>query len=301
MKARHSRVFLFTLPFLIALAGCGDKFWDPTQVGRFRPVPAVNVILDSLGVAEETPSAWEEAEQPRPVDVMVLETDYILTPGDVVRISIFELLNEGEEFTNDYVVTETGKISIPEVGIIEAAGLTESQLEEEIKQILSPAVLKKPSVNAILMSSQRRTFSILGDGVPTPGRYTIPRYDFRLNEALAIAGGIRQFNVSFVYVARSVSGKEVISEPVEHITEPQKPLSPQQEMLEVIKPHAKRPWPTGKFVIAATELAGKNEQPEKEKLGDIALPEGFENVVDSNANWMEQADEILALQENRRP
>ena len=36
----------------IYLTGCGNKFFDPTQIGRFRPVPAVNVILDSLGVAE---------------------------------------------------------------------------------------------------------------------------------------------------------------------------------------------------------------------------------------------------------
>ena len=41
---------------LLVSSGCGNKFWDPTQVGRFRPVPAVNVILDSLGVADETPA-----------------------------------------------------------------------------------------------------------------------------------------------------------------------------------------------------------------------------------------------------
>jgi len=38
------------LLFLSLSSGCGNKFFDPTQVGRFRPVPAVNVILDSLGV-----------------------------------------------------------------------------------------------------------------------------------------------------------------------------------------------------------------------------------------------------------
>jgi len=52
------------LLFLSFSSGCGNKFFDPTQVGRFRPVPAVNVILDSLGVAEETPVAWEQAQEP---------------------------------------------------------------------------------------------------------------------------------------------------------------------------------------------------------------------------------------------
>jgi protein involved in polysaccharide export with SLBB domain len=57
-------------------------------------------------------------------------------------------------------------------------------------------------VTVTLMDSQQRTFSILGNGVPRPGRYLIPRYDFRLTDALATAGGPMQFNVSYVYVSR---------------------------------------------------------------------------------------------------
>ena len=82
----------------IYLTGCGNKFFDPTQIGRFRPVPAVNVILDSLGVAEEIPSVWQGAEEPRPIDVVAYETDYVFSPADIVRISIFELLQEGVQF-----------------------------------------------------------------------------------------------------------------------------------------------------------------------------------------------------------
>ena len=196
----------------LLLTGCGDKFWDPTQVGRFRPVPAVNVILDSLGVAEETPAAWETGEEPRPVDVIAYDTDYVFGPGDIVAISIFELFNEGTMYTAQLVVTETGKISIPDVGVIEAAGLTESQLEEEIKQILSPNIIKEPSVVVTLLQSQSKLFSILGSGVPKPGRYEIPRYDYRLTDALATAGGISQFNISYVYVSRPLTGQEITEE-----------------------------------------------------------------------------------------
>jgi len=122
----------------------------PSQVGRFRPVPAVNVILDSLGVAEETPVAWEGAEEPLPVDSMVTESDYVFMSGDVISVVIFELLQEGVQYANSYVVTETGKISIPEVGVIQAAGLTETQLEDKIRRILSPSILKEPSVAGTL-------------------------------------------------------------------------------------------------------------------------------------------------------
>jgi len=278
------------LIFCLLLSGCGNKFFDPAQIGRFRPVPAVNVILGSLGVAEEAPSAWEGAEDPRPIDVMVFETDYVFASGDIVRISIFELLTEGAPFERDYVVVETGRISIPEVGAVDAAGLTESQLEDEIRQILEPSILREPLVTVTLMSSQQRTFSISGNGVPIPGRYSIPRYDFRLLDAIAVAGGISQFNISDVYVSRSVTGKEAIAvlgtpdgEPIEtEVTElkviepevpgPKEPIKPEQEMLEIITPRAKGQRPLRKqgLVIASAEMITDKE------LAEAALPEGFE-------------------------
>jgi polysaccharide export outer membrane protein len=238
-----------------------------------------------LGVAEETPSAWVGAEDPRPIDVMVLETDYVFSPGDIVRISIFELLQEGQLFSNELPVTETGKISIPEVGVIPVAGLTESQLEEEIRDILEPSILKEPSVTVTLLTSQKRTFSILGQGVPRPDRYIVPRYDFRLADAIATAGGISEFNVSYIYVSRSVTGEEVKLAPLEpEVAEPEKPeeelVVPEREMLEIVTPlvgqvpHLQRGNPRqgheSELVIASAEMITDRE------LAEAALPEGFQ-------------------------
>ncbi|MBN1392064.1 MAG: polysaccharide biosynthesis/export family protein [Sedimentisphaerales bacterium] len=276
----------------VCLAGCGNKFLDPTQIGRFRPVPAVNVILDSLGVAEETPSVWQGAEEPKPIDVVAYETDYVFGPGDVIRITIFELLQEGAVYASDYAVTETGKVSIPEVGVVEAAGLTESQLEEEIKQILSPSILKEPLVAVALTGSQQRAYSIWGDGVPRPGRYPIPRYDFRLTDAIATAGGIGQFNISYVYVSRPLTGEELTTGPTEiGIAEPEAPgwkdetktggieesIDPEKEMMKIIAPRAKYQRRSGNssggLVIASTEMITDKE------LAEAAFPEGFETFV----------------------
>ncbi|MHC4544277.1 MAG: polysaccharide biosynthesis/export family protein [Planctomycetota bacterium] len=221
-------VFLWaSLLFVLGLcvAGCGNKFFDPTDVGRFRPVPAVNVILDSLGVAEEAPSAWAGAEDPK----------------------------------SDYIVTETGKISIPEVGVIEAGGFTETQLEEEIRQVLEPSILRDASVTVTLMRSQTRTFSISGEGVPAPGRYEIPRYDFRLIDALATAGGISQFNISYVYVSRSVTGKEPIAEQIQP-GRPMQLFEPEQQMMETINQE---------LLMAAAELTTVKE------LDKVTFPDGL--------------------------
>ncbi len=75
-------------------------------------------------------------------------------------------------------------------------------MEDEIKRILSPNVLLNPSVTVTLLDSQQRTFSILGNAVARPSRYVIPRYDFRLTDALATAQAQMQFNVSNIYVSR---------------------------------------------------------------------------------------------------
>jgi protein involved in polysaccharide export with SLBB domain len=261
--------FLYAALFLLFLglfSGCGNKFFDPTQVGRFRPVPAVNVILDSLGVAEEEPVAWEGAEEPLPIDAIVTESDYTFRSGDIVGISIFELLQEGVQFTNSYVVTETGKISVPEVGVVQAAGLTETQLEERIRKILTPNILKEPSVSVTLVRSQQRAFSVIGDGVPLPGRYVIPRYDFRLTDALATAGGPRQFNVSYIYVSRFAGDEQQAPDSVNpgfgelelKVIEPET-TRPVLQRRNNVTPRAEYRWPQSNVVISSSEMATERE------------------------------------------
>jgi len=290
MRIRLIIVILVLSALTVYPAGCNNKFWDPTQVGRFRPVPAVNVILDSLGVADETPSAWEGAEEPRPADIIAYETDYVFGSGDVVRISIFELLQEEVPYVQDYVVTETGKISIPEVGVVDAMGLTESQLEDEIRRILSPTLLKTPSVTVTLLESQQRTFSILGNGVPGPGRYNIPRYDFRLTDALATARVATQFNVSYIYVSRTLTGKEVMGAETEAVpTKEAKPLiEPGREMMEIIAPRAQRRQADNELVITSSEMVTDDE------LTDTASPEGFELPKRADKQVKTAVEKILA-------
>ncbi|MCX5632483.1 MAG: polysaccharide biosynthesis/export family protein [Phycisphaerae bacterium] len=285
-KTDRRRLLLTVVVMVFGLTGCSKDHLDPTQIGRFRSAPAVNVILDSLGVAEETVASYEGAEDPKPADVIIQEQDYAFSSGDTIRISIFELLQEGQPYVDNYIVSESGNISIPEIGQIQAAGLTETQLEEEIRNSLSPGILKSPSVTISLQNSLSRTFTILGDGVSNPGRYNIPRYDFRLMDALAVAGSARQFNVSYLYVVRRLTGQEQLGEQVgQESPMDLKPVETgkqidannaeekiNQEMLEVIEPTFSRA-DSGGLVIASAEMVTK------EQLETLAIPE---TVGDSN-------------------
>jgi len=294
------------LLLLLLVSGCGNKFWDPAQVGRFRPVPSVNVILDSLCVAEETNAGWMEGEEPRPADSVVMETDYTFKSGDIVRVSIFELLQQGVAAINDYVVTETGKISIPDVGVVEIAGLTETQLEEEIRQILSPSILKDPSVTVSLMVSQQRTFSILGEGIPGPGRYGIPRYDYRLTDALAQAGGQRQFNVSYIYVSRVITdmgtssdlfdsniGIEIL-EPTIPTEEVGMPDESDERILEVMTPHVRgRQRQRSNVVIASTEMGTISEYGARRRSTGYASADNRGGLLSGNTNVREDVGNTM--------
>jgi polysaccharide export outer membrane protein len=241
----------------------------------------VNVILDTLGVSEESSSAYEGVEDPTPADVIAREQDYAFSSGDVIRISIFELLQESQPFVDDFIVTESGNISIPEIGQLQAGGLTETQLEEEIRTSLSPGILKNPSVTVSLRNSLSRTFTIIGDGIANPNRYPIPRYDFRLTDALAVAGSARQFNVSYIYVQRKITGteqsedelgagNEIGLKPVDaggNTGTPGDVNAVDKDLLEVIEPAFTKAGQSGS-VIASAEMANENE------LETLASPDG---------------------------
>ena len=280
-------------------AGCYNDPLDPTQVGRFEPTPAVSVILDTLGVADEPTPVYEGAEEPRPEDLLEYETDYVFGSGDVARISIFELYQEGQAYVNDYIVTETGRISIPDVGLVRAAGLTEPELEQEIRSVLSPTILKNPSVTASLLQSQSRVFSIVGQGVGQSSRFPIPRYTFRLTDAIASAGGVAEFNVSYIYVSRDIAGRDALtneavapaatntttSKDALDLTpvNPQTPaVSPEDEMLEIIAPSVVKP-PQG-LIIASAEMSQRTELEALAVPDDIGKVEAFEPSTPGTAD-----------------
>lgn len=285
----------------IGLSGCYNDPLDPTQLGRFEPTPAINVILDTLGVADEPSPTYEGAEDPRPEDLALYEADYVFGPGDVVRISIFELYQEGAAYVNDYIVTETGRISVPDVGLVRAAGLTEPQLEQELRNILSPTILKNPAVTVTLLQSQSRIYSIVGQGVGQSARFGIPRYTFRLTDAIAQAGGIAEFNVSYIYVSRDVTVQPTQSgrtaewtapretEPAEQTPMPwQGPaISPEEEMLDIIAPGVAAPQG---LLIASAEMSKRKE------LEALAVPDSIGQIETAGPASANRVTTVAAAQ-----
>jgi protein involved in polysaccharide export with SLBB domain len=270
----------------LAFGGCAAGTPDSPPPGRFRATPAVNPILSSLGAADEPAAAWQNAEEPKPQDVIAVKNDGTLRPGDTVRVSIFELLQENAMATNDYLVSDVGKISLPEVGLVQAGGQTEAQVEDEIKRVLRPAILKNPSVSVTRIRSQPQMFAVLGLGAGKPGRYTLPNEPLRLTDALAEAGGT-QSNVTHIYISRSV--------PVSSLDTG---LLPSQG-IDLIEPQTRAPTskPSREPVIPPAALPGSVPQPSQpaekfEKRQDML------ELITPSARAMPKANDLSLIDDS---
>lgn len=186
-------------------AGCGSATWllngfaDPTQQGNFRH-PVRLEIRDSLSVLEE-PLGIQNAEEPTAADSVVNYVEPVIGPGDVLSVSIFELLTPGQSTDLQIQVRNSGFETLPVLGPVKIAGFTVRELELELIEKLREAeILDNAEVQVSILRSESAQFTVLGR-VATPGNYPLPRPDYRLMNVLGAVGGIPD-NVTKIYVIR---------------------------------------------------------------------------------------------------
>lgn len=204
-----------------ALALCGCKkgesahwlingFIDPTQTGQFLE-PKRNEIRGSLSILEE-PVGIQNADEPLPEDLVAEYTEHRFVPGDVITISIFELMIPGQATVQQFTLSNSGYESMPVLGRVKVAGLTPVELELELKeQIRAAGILPDPEVQVTLIETRTRRFSIIGS-VARAGTFEIPQPDYRLLSAIADAGGIPP-QIQTIYVFRRGAAPGAIGVP----------------------------------------------------------------------------------------
>ena len=107
--------------------------------------------------------------------------EYRLGAGDKLRINVY-----GEDtLSGEFRVSGEGKVSMPLVGDVQAAGLTVYAFQEELRQALAHDYLKNPKVSVEVMNY--RPFYILGE-VNKPGEYPYTN-GLTVFNAVATAGG----------------------------------------------------------------------------------------------------------------
>jgi polysaccharide export outer membrane protein len=109
--------------------------------------------------------------------------DYVIGPGDEIRVQLFGKRNESQSF----VVSREGEVNFPEMGPVAVAGLTFSDLRDLIQERVAEQMI---GVSASVTMGQLRAVRVfvLGD-VERPGSYVVTGMSTMMN-ALFVGGGV---------------------------------------------------------------------------------------------------------------
>jgi polysaccharide export outer membrane protein len=112
--------------------------------------------------------------------------DYRLSVGDKLRIEVYK----DEQLSQSVQVRPDGKITLPLLGDVLAAGLTPTGLRDQLATSLKEYITN-PVVTVIVQEATPATVFVMGE-VKTPGPQPI-RGQMTVLEALSMAGGFNDF------------------------------------------------------------------------------------------------------------
>ena len=123
-------------------------------------------------------------------------TSYVIGVDDVLAISVWK----EPELSRTLPVRPDGKITLPLVGDVQAAGKTTQNLQQELHDKLA-AYVAVPEVAVIVQEVKSRKYNIVGQ-VAKPGSYSLNETTTVL-DAIAEAGGIGVYaKANSIYVLR---------------------------------------------------------------------------------------------------
>jgi polysaccharide biosynthesis/export protein len=118
--------------------------------------------------------------------VAPMQSEYVIGPGDVLQITIWK----NDTLSRILPVRPDGKISMPLLHDVQAAGLTAMQLRDKIATALGE-FMPNPEVAVSVSEVRSMRISILGE-VTRPGVIEL-RGQTTILEAIAMAGGFKDF------------------------------------------------------------------------------------------------------------
>src|SRR5262245_25966202 len=149
---------------------------------------ALLVLLSPAAAIAQAPRSGPPAGTTRSgaANPAALPADYQLVVGDKLRIEVYK----DPQLSQSVQVRPDGKITLPLIGDIAAAGATSTRLRDAITGSLKEYVTN-PVVTVIVVETQPQTFSVMGE-VNNPGPQAMTGA-VTVIEALAAAGGFKDF------------------------------------------------------------------------------------------------------------
>lgn len=159
------------------------------------------MVLLTLLVAAASAQTTKPAESALPKSATD-DPSYVIGPEDTLNINVWK----EQELTGPVPVRPDGKISLPLLNDVQAAGLTPMQLATDISQKLKKFV-SEPQVTVTVTSIQSKRIFLVGE-LKAGAFPLLP--DMTVLQALSAAGCCSEFaNTKKIYVLRTENGKQV--------------------------------------------------------------------------------------------
>jgi len=150
--------------------------------------------------ASSVASDSKATTQPKePISVAGL--DYVIGADDNLHISVWK----EPDLTNTLPVRPDGKISMPLLNDVQAAGLTPMQLADSLTEKLKK-YLADPRVTVVVTQMNSQRIYILGEVLHSGAIPLLP--NMTVLQALATAGFTQFANTKNIYVLRTQNGKQ---------------------------------------------------------------------------------------------
>lgn len=163
-------------------------------------------LMTNVVWAQGNPNAKQSSKTQAPMagakeSAAVAGPDYVIGADDVLHISVWK----ETDLTNTLPVRSDGKISMPLLDDVQAAGLTPMQLASSLTEKLKKFI-SDPRVTVVVTQMNSQKIYILGEVSHTGAMPLTP--NMTVLQAIASAGFTQFANTKGIYVLRTESGKQ---------------------------------------------------------------------------------------------
>ena len=176
-------------------------------VAKFAVLLLIGTLALGMFVQTGFAQSSEQARNNKPaaadsVPTPVAGSDYVIGADDTLQISVWK----EPDLTESLPVRPDGKISLPLLNDIPAAGLTPMQLKDSITEKLRKYIAD-PRVTVVVTAMNSRRVFVTGVVLHTGDMPLLP--NMTIMQALSASGFTQFANLKNVYLLRSENGRQV--------------------------------------------------------------------------------------------
>lgn len=168
--------------------------------------PAAPPSAGAAQRAPQQPNASSTAPKGPPADTPAGVTppeDYVIGPDDLLIVIFWQ----DKDMSSEVSVRPDGKITLPLINDVQAAGQTPTQLRDKLEE-LGAKFLREPNATVVVKQINSRKVFITGQ-VTKPGSYSLTAPTTVL-QLIALAGGLLEYaDREHIVVLRTEAGKQV--------------------------------------------------------------------------------------------